>query len=106
MPQKSNICTVMHQHFLRQALLLAQQRRGFCAPNPAVGAILVNAEHDIIAQANHHAHGAPHAELAVLQQAGDQARGATLYVTLPTLFWLAASVVLLLSLCSPQMTTR
>jgi diaminohydroxyphosphoribosylaminopyrimidine deaminase/5-amino-6-(5-phosphoribosylamino)uracil reductase len=87
MPQKGNICTVMHENFLQQALTLAQQRRGFCSPNPSVGAVLVK-NNTIIAQANHHAAGEAHAEVAALAQAGEDARGATLYVTLqPCSHW-------------------
>jgi diaminohydroxyphosphoribosylaminopyrimidine deaminase / 5-amino-6-(5-phosphoribosylamino)uracil reductase len=87
MPQKGNICTVMHENFLQQALALAQQRRGFCSPNPSVGAVLVK-NNTVIAQANHHAAGEVHGEVAALTQAGERARGATLYVTLqPCSHW-------------------
>jgi diaminohydroxyphosphoribosylaminopyrimidine deaminase/5-amino-6-(5-phosphoribosylamino)uracil reductase len=46
---------------LLEALVLAQQRRGFCAPNPAVGAVVVK-EGMVIASGNHWAAGQSHAE--------------------------------------------
>lgn len=77
----------MHKKFLNEALTLAARRRGFCAPNPAVGAILVKNQ-VIIGQGHHWAAGHPHAELEAIAEAGEQAKGATLYVTLePCCHW-------------------
>lgn len=71
-----------HTDYLLQALALAELRRGFCAPNPAVGALIVK-DNQIIASGSHQAAGAPHAEAVALQQLGlGAAAGATLYVTL------------------------
>jgi diaminohydroxyphosphoribosylaminopyrimidine deaminase/5-amino-6-(5-phosphoribosylamino)uracil reductase len=70
-----------HQEYLLLALEQARSRRGFCAPNPAVGAVLVK-DGLVIAQGAHQAAGSPHAEIEVLKIAGEAARGATLYVTL------------------------
>ncbi len=69
-----------HAHFMRQALQLAEERRGFCAPNPAVGAVVVK-ENKIIAKGLHWACGEPHAEMVALQSLG-AAAGSSLYVTL------------------------
>jgi len=66
-------------HFMQLALRLA--RRGYPAPNPHVGAVVVKSSR-IIAQGYHAYAGGPHAEVAALRKAGDDARGATLYVTL------------------------
>ncbi len=66
---------------LQLAHAQAQLNRGFCAPNPAVGAVIVKDER-IIAQGSHRGAGWPHAEIDALQLAGNEARGATLYVTL------------------------
>jgi diaminohydroxyphosphoribosylaminopyrimidine deaminase / 5-amino-6-(5-phosphoribosylamino)uracil reductase len=67
---------------LGEALLLAQQRRGFCAPNPAVGAVVVK-EGVVIASGTHWAAGQPHAEVAALNNlSSEQAAGSTVYVTL------------------------
>jgi diaminohydroxyphosphoribosylaminopyrimidine deaminase/5-amino-6-(5-phosphoribosylamino)uracil reductase len=69
-------------HYLNLALSLATIRRGFCAPNPCVGAVLVkNAE--IIATGYHWASGSPHAEADALNKIEPAlAKDATLYVTL------------------------
>lgn len=65
--------------WMRRAVQLA--RRGFPAPNPHVGAVLV--KHGVLIGEGYHPYaGAPHAEIFALQQAGDAAQGATLYVTL------------------------
>ena len=68
--------------YMREALRLASIRRGFCAPNPSVGAVIVK-EGKIIARGLHWASGCAHAEVDALHklQAGE-AQGATLYVTL------------------------
>lgn len=71
----------MHAQYLDQALALAMQRRGFCAPNPAVGAVVVR-DGKIIAHGHHVAAGCDHAEVMALKAAGDAANGATLYVSL------------------------
>lgn len=77
----------MDELFLKQALSLALPRLGFCAPNPAVGAVLARGDR-VIAQGYHTACGAPHAEIEALKIAGAQAQGATLYITLePCCHW-------------------
>lgn len=68
-------------HYLYLALEQAIQRRGFCAPNPSVGAVIVK-EGKILSTGRHWASGHPHAEVDALQKIGKQAEGATLYVTL------------------------
>lgn len=68
--------------WMEQALAAADRRRGFCAPNPAVGAVLVSELGEVIAVGEHWACGEPHAEVVALQKAGGAARGATLLVTL------------------------
>lgn len=63
------------------ALRLAAKGLGKTSPNPMVGAVVVSNSR-IVGQAYHHAAGQPHAEVLALRQAGQLARGATLYVTL------------------------
>jgi diaminohydroxyphosphoribosylaminopyrimidine deaminase / 5-amino-6-(5-phosphoribosylamino)uracil reductase len=63
------------------ALKLAAKGTGSTSPNPMVGAVVVKDGH-IVGQGYHHRYGQPHAEVEALRQAGLQARGATLYVTL------------------------
>lgn len=67
--------------YLEQALALAQEYRGFCAPNPAVGALVVK-NGLVVGHGAHKAFGDDHAEVVALQQAGHAAKGADLYVTL------------------------
>ncbi len=66
---------------MRRALALALGGRGRTSPNPMVGAILV--KDGAVVGEGYHAHlGGPHAEVVTLDAAGEEARGATLYVTL------------------------
>ncbi len=65
--------------WMRRAVRLA--KRGFPAPNPHVGAVIVK-DGALVGEGFHPYKGAPHAEVYALQQAGERARGATLYVTL------------------------
>ncbi len=65
--------------FMRRAVQLS--RRGFPVPNPHVGAVVVK-DGALLGEGYHPYAGAPHAEIFALQQAGDTAQGATLYVTL------------------------
>lgn len=67
--------------FMRRALALARRGSGLTRPNPLVGAVLVKDNH-IVGQGWHQVAGGPHAEVMALEQAGDKARGATLYVSL------------------------
>lgn len=66
---------------MRRALALARRGLGYTAPNPAVGAVVV-AGGRIVGAGWHRRAGEPHAEVLALQQAGELARGADLYVTL------------------------
>lgn len=67
--------------FMRRALFAAERGRGRTSPNPIVGAAIVN-DGVVVGQGAHLAAGTPHAEVHALEQAGDRARGATLYCTL------------------------
>lgn len=67
--------------WLDAAAALAERARPLSRPNPAVGAIIV--KHGIVVGRGWTQHGGrPHAEAVALAEAGEAARGATLYVTL------------------------
>ncbi|MGE5114044.1 MAG: bifunctional diaminohydroxyphosphoribosylaminopyrimidine deaminase/5-amino-6-(5-phosphoribosylamino)uracil reductase RibD [Acidobacteriaceae bacterium] len=68
--------------FLKQALELARQGIGLASPNPCVGAIIVDERGRIIGRGSHTYEGKKHAEVIALEQAGDKARGNTLYINL------------------------
>ena len=68
--------------WMRVAVALAEEGLGRTAPNPSVGAIIVAPDGREIARAVTAPGGRPHAETQALAEAGEAARGATLYVTL------------------------
>jgi diaminohydroxyphosphoribosylaminopyrimidine deaminase/5-amino-6-(5-phosphoribosylamino)uracil reductase len=71
-----------HDYFLKKALALAEQRRGFCSPNPSVGAVLLK-EGKVVATGLHWKAGDPHAEAAALSGlTPEETTGATIYITL------------------------
>jgi diaminohydroxyphosphoribosylaminopyrimidine deaminase/5-amino-6-(5-phosphoribosylamino)uracil reductase len=61
---------------------LEEARKAMPSPNPPVGAVVVSKDGRIVGQAFHARAGEEHAEALALAQAGDEARGGTLYVTL------------------------
>lgn len=71
----------MDEYYMQRALALAAKARGCTSPNPLVGAVIVK-DGLVIGEGWHHAAGTPHAEIHALRQAGQTAKGATLYVTL------------------------
>jgi len=70
------------ESFLRQALDLAAQGIGLTSPNPCVGAVIVDANGAIVGTGSHTYEGLKHAEILAIEQAGEKARGATLYINL------------------------
>lgn len=69
------------QYFLDLTLALAAKGEGQVKPNPMVGAIVVK-DGIIVGKGFHCYEGIKHAEVLALEEAGDQARGATVYVNL------------------------
>jgi diaminohydroxyphosphoribosylaminopyrimidine deaminase/5-amino-6-(5-phosphoribosylamino)uracil reductase len=69
------------EQFMQEALALAAQARGRTSPNPMVGSIVVK-DGRVVGRGSHIKAGAPHGEVVALEDAGVQAKGATLYITL------------------------
>jgi diaminohydroxyphosphoribosylaminopyrimidine deaminase/5-amino-6-(5-phosphoribosylamino)uracil reductase len=67
---------------LRRALELARAGMGLASPNPAVGAVVVDVSGREAGVGTHTYDGRKHAEVLALEQAGDGARGGTLYLNL------------------------
>jgi diaminohydroxyphosphoribosylaminopyrimidine deaminase / 5-amino-6-(5-phosphoribosylamino)uracil reductase len=66
---------------MRAALALARRSLGRTWPNPAVGCVVVK-DGRVVGLGRTRDGGRPHAEVDALSQAGEAARGATVYVTL------------------------
>jgi diaminohydroxyphosphoribosylaminopyrimidine deaminase/5-amino-6-(5-phosphoribosylamino)uracil reductase len=73
--------TTHDEALLRRALSLAERGLYTTDPNPRVGCIIARGEM-IVGEGWHARAGGPHAEVKALKAAGEQARGATAYVTL------------------------
>lgn len=69
-----------HGHMAR-ALRLAERGLYSTSPNPRVGCVIVR-DGQVVGEGWHQRAGEPHAEIHALRQAGEAARGATVYVTL------------------------
>ncbi len=69
-------------HHMRRAIAVAETVRGSTSPNPWVGCVIVPADPGTTFEGATAPPGGPHAEIAALAQAGDQAKGATLFTTL------------------------
>jgi diaminohydroxyphosphoribosylaminopyrimidine deaminase / 5-amino-6-(5-phosphoribosylamino)uracil reductase len=69
------------RQMMHRCIDLAKQAWGKTAPNPLVGAVIVR-DRSIVGEGFHPGAGQPHAEVFALRQAGELARGATIYVSL------------------------
>jgi deoxycytidylate deaminase len=76
----SNRCSKNDPEYMREALDLARKGRSLASPNPMVGAVLVR-DGEVVGRGFHTYAGVHHAEIIALAQAGEKARGATLYST-------------------------
>jgi len=76
----SEFTTADHQ-FMQHAISLARLAHYTTSPNPRVGCILVK-NNVIVGEGYHQRAGLGHAEVNALAQAGENAKGATAYVTL------------------------
>jgi len=69
------------QKYMARALNLARLGEGSTSPNPMVGAVVVK-NGEIIGEGYHQQYGGPHAEVFALNEAGKEAQGSDIYVTL------------------------
>jgi diaminohydroxyphosphoribosylaminopyrimidine deaminase / 5-amino-6-(5-phosphoribosylamino)uracil reductase len=84
-PTQTMAHSIHDERFIDLALALGRRGLGNAWPNPAVGAVVVDAAGDlpvIVGRGWTQPGGRPHAEVEALSRAGSRARGATLYVTL------------------------
>ena len=69
------------EKYMRMAIELAKRGAGAVNPNPMVGAVAVK-NGKVIGEGYHKFFGGPHAEVYALEDAGKEAEGAAIYVTL------------------------
>ena len=73
------------EYWMSEALRLALKGQGYVEPNPLVGCVIVQPDGERGRQVGHGYHekfGEPHAEVNALKEAAENARGATVYVSL------------------------
>jgi diaminohydroxyphosphoribosylaminopyrimidine deaminase / 5-amino-6-(5-phosphoribosylamino)uracil reductase len=71
-----------HERWMRRAVELASVGSAQASPNPMVGAVLTDASGNFISEGVHTYENRKHAEIIALEQAGQKAKGATLYINL------------------------
>ena len=68
---------------MQRAIALAEKGLGKTAPNPIVGAVIIDSTGSIIAEGFHDRMKSPdHAEVVAIKAAGDKTKGSTIVVTL------------------------
>jgi len=70
-----------HEQHMQRAIELATLAEGCTSPNPLVGCVLAR-DDKIVGEGWHQMAGSAHAEVNAINDAGDQASGATMYITL------------------------
>ncbi len=76
-----NISADKDKQFMLEALALARLQMGKTSPDPMVGAVIVK-NGCVVSKGYHAEQGTPHAEAFAIKKAGDNAKGATLYLNL------------------------
>jgi len=71
----------LHDEHMAEALQLAKRGTGHVSPNPRVGCVVVNND-QVVGRGWHQQYGSAHAEVNALNDAGEHAKGSTVYVTL------------------------
>src|SRR5690606_41789934 len=67
---------------MRRAIELAAQGVGLVSPNPLVGCVIVSKDGAVVGEGTYEYDHETHAEVIALNEAGDDARGGTAYVSL------------------------
>jgi diaminohydroxyphosphoribosylaminopyrimidine deaminase/5-amino-6-(5-phosphoribosylamino)uracil reductase len=67
---------------MAEAIALGERMRGRTAPNPNVGCVIVSPDGSVVGRGATAPGGRPHAECLALEQAGAEARGASVYTSL------------------------
>src|SRR6202790_3102573 len=70
------------EQLLHRALSLAREGIGLASPSPYVGAVIVDSRRSVVGTGVYTYAGVKHAEVRALEQAGERARGGTLYINL------------------------
>jgi len=70
------------ERFVARSLDLARQGTGLVSPNPLVGAVILDASGSVVGSGYYQYDGLKHAEVLAIEQAGEKARGGTLYINL------------------------
>ena len=73
---------IQDEKFMREALDLARRGTALASPGARVGAVVVDREGKVAGRGYYIFDGVKHAEILALEQAGERARGGTLYLTL------------------------
>jgi riboflavin biosynthesis protein ribD len=79
--KENNMEENINEKYMWMAIELAKKSAGAVNPNPMVGAVVVK-NGEVIGRGYHKFFGGPHAEVYALEEAGKEAEGATIYVTL------------------------
>lgn len=80
-PESRDFFMSLHEEIMKKALTLAEKGRGYTSPNPVVGAVIVKSG-EVVGEGYHRKFGGPHAEVIAINNAGENAKDATLYVNL------------------------
>ncbi len=81
MSESDQVSMQQHQQWMQQAIQLARLGQYSTRPNPNVGCVIVQ-DGQLVGEGYHPKAGQPHAEVFAMRAAGENAQGATAYVTL------------------------
>jgi len=76
------VCDDADRRYMAAAIRLSRWHLGLTAENPSVGSLVVAPDGTVVGRGVTSRGGRPHAEIRALEEAGERARGATVYATL------------------------